>query len=117
MNAMRNLVLSLIIGCFSAGAIILTFLIRLAIGSHRSGVVTSTSRMIGLKGKALTEVAPEGRVSVQGEYWWAYSRVKIGEGENVRIIGIDGLTLEVEPCPDKNVLPRPVSVIDQRDVH
>jgi membrane-bound ClpP family serine protease len=117
MNAMRNLALGLILGCFTAGAIILTFLVRLAIRSHRSGVETSTSRMIGSKGKAVSDVAPEGRVSVQGEYWWAYSRAKIGEGENVRVIGIDGLTIEVEPCPDKSVLPRPVSVIDQRDVH
>jgi membrane-bound serine protease (ClpP class) len=97
MNAMRNLTLSLILGCFTAGAIILTFLVRLAIRSHRSGVETSTSRMIGSKGKTLTEVASEGRVSVQGEYWWAYSRAKIGEGETVRVIGIDGLTLEIEP--------------------
>ena len=114
---MRNLALSLILGCFTAGAIILIFLVKLAIRSHRTGLETSTSRIIGSKGKTVTDVAPEGRVSVQGEYWWAYSCAKIGEGENVRVIGIDGLTLEIEPCPDKSVLPKPVSVIDQRDVH
>jgi len=117
MNEMRNLALSLILGCFTAGAIILTFLVKLAIRSHRTGVETSTSKMIGSKGKAVTDIAPEGRVSVQGEYWWAFSRAKIGEGENVRVVGIDGLTLEIEPCPDKTVLPRPVSVIDHRDLH
>lgn len=113
---MWNLTLSLILGFFTAGAIILAFLVRVAIRSHQTRVETSTSRMIGLKGKAVTEVAPEGRVSVQGEYWWAYSRAKIAEGENVRVIGIDGLTLEIEACPDKAVIPRPVSAIEYHEV-
>jgi membrane-bound serine protease (ClpP class) len=116
MNVMWNLTLALILGFFTAGALILAFLVKLAFRSHRTNVETSTSRMIGLKGKAVTEVAPEGRVSVQGEYWWAYSRVKIAEGETVRVVGIDGLTLEIESCPDKAVIPRPVSAIEHHDV-
>jgi membrane-bound serine protease (ClpP class) len=116
MNVMWDLTLSSILGILTAKAIILGFLLRLAIRSHRTGVETSTSRMIGLKGKAVTEVAPEGRVSVQGEYWWAYSRAKIAEGETVRVIGIEGLTLEIEPCFDKAVIPRPISAIEDHDV-
>jgi membrane-bound serine protease (ClpP class) len=112
---MSNLALSLILGFIAAKAVILAFLIRLVIRSHRTGIETSTSRMIGLRGKAVTEVAPEGRVSVQGEYWWAYSRAKIAEGETICVIGIDGLTLEIEPCPDKAVIPRPVSAIEHDD--
>ncbi len=115
MKSMRNLTLSLILGFITAKTIILAFLLRVAIRSHRTRVETSESRMIGLKGKAVTEVAPEGRVTVLGEYWWAYSRAKIVEGENVRVIGIDGLTLEIEPCPDKAVIPRPVSAIEHHD--
>jgi membrane-bound serine protease (ClpP class) len=115
MNAMRNLILGLILGLLTAGKIILAFLVKLAINSHRTRVATSESRMIGLRGKTVTEVALEGRVSVQGEYWWAYSRAKIAEGENVRVIGIDGLTLEIEACPDKAVNPRPVSAIEHHD--
>jgi membrane-bound serine protease (ClpP class) len=115
-NVMWDLALSLTLGLVTAKAIILAFLVRLAIRSYRTGVETSTSRMIGLKGKAVTEVAPEGRVSVQGEYWWAHSRAKVAEGETVCVIGIDGLTLEIEPCPDKAVIPRQVSAIERHDV-
>jgi membrane-bound serine protease (ClpP class) len=115
MNAMWNLILGLILGLLTAGTIILAFLVKLAINSHRTRVETSESRMIGLKGKAVTEVAPEGRVSVQGEYWWAYSRAKIAEGETVRVIGIDGLTLEIEASPGKAVIPRPVSAIEHHE--
>jgi membrane-bound serine protease (ClpP class) len=104
----------LILGVLTAKAIILFFLARLILRSYRSGVKSGESRMIGLKGKTLTEVAPEGRVIVQGEYWWARSRTKIAEAENVLVVGIDGLTLEIEPSPDKSVTPRPVSAIDHQ---
>ena len=45
---------------------------------------------------------------VQGEYWWARARGRIAEGESVRVAGIDGMTLEVEPCLDKSMIPRQV---------
>jgi membrane-bound serine protease (ClpP class) len=105
---------SFILGVFAAKAIILFFLGRLIYRSYRSRINSGESRMIGLKGKALTEVAPEGRVIVQGEYWWARSRARITEGENVCVIGIDGLTLEIEPSSDKAVIPKPVSAIDHQ---
>jgi membrane-bound serine protease (ClpP class) len=112
---MWNLQISLILGLLTSAAIILFFLTRLVLRSHRRGIETSTSRMIGLKGKAVTEVGSEGRVVVLGEYWWARSRARIAEGESVRVVGIDGLTLEIEPCPDKAVIPRPVSAIEHHD--
>ena len=106
---------SLLLGALAASGIILAFLIRLVLRTQLHGVATSPSRMIGLKGKAVTEVASEGRVMVQGEYWWAHTRGRIKEGESVRVVGIDGMTLEVEPCPDKSVIPRQVSAIAAPD--
>jgi membrane-bound serine protease (ClpP class) len=106
--------ISLFLGIITAKAIILFLLGRLIYRSYRSSINSGESRMIGLKGKALTEVAPEGRVIVQGEYWWARSRARIMEGENVCVIGIDGLTLEIEPLPDRAVAPRQVSAVDHQ---
>jgi membrane-bound serine protease (ClpP class) len=111
---MWKLPVSVVLAVLTAGALILAFLARLVIRSHQMGAETSASRTIGLKGKAVSEVAPEGRVLVQGEYWWARSRAKIAEGENVRIVGLDGLTLDVEACPDRALTPRPVSAIEER---
>jgi membrane-bound serine protease (ClpP class) len=91
-----------LLGAFAAGGIILIFLVRLVLRTQLRGVVTSPTRMVGLKGKAVTEVKSEGRVMVQGEYWWAYARARIAEGEIVRVVGIDGMTLEVEPCPGRD---------------
>jgi membrane-bound serine protease (ClpP class) len=55
--------------------------------------------MIGDTGVALDQVAPEGRVEVRGAPWRARTNraTPIGAGEVIRVVGIDGLVLEVEP--------------------
>jgi hypothetical protein len=45
----------------------------------------------------------------------AHARARIAEGESVSVVGIDGMTLEVEPCPDKSVIPRQVSAVAPPD--
>ncbi len=112
---MSQLPVSLLLGALAAGGIILVFLVRLVLLTQLRGVFASPTRMVGLKGKAVTEVKSEGRVMVQGEYWWAHARARIAEGESVRVVGIDGMTLEVESCPDKSLIPRQVSAIAPPD--
>ncbi|MDQ1373960.1 MAG: hypothetical protein QOJ09_1298 [Actinomycetota bacterium] len=55
--------------------------------------------MIGDTGVALDQVAPEGRVEVRGAPWRARTNraTPIAAGEVIRVVGIDGLLLEVEP--------------------
>jgi membrane-bound serine protease (ClpP class) len=112
---MWRLPVNLLLGALAAGGIILVFLLRLALSDRPSGVDAGPSRMIGLKGKAVTEVACEGRVMVQGEYWWARASGRIAEGESVRVAGIDGMTLEVEPCQEKSMIPRQISAVAAPD--
>jgi membrane-bound serine protease (ClpP class) len=112
---MWRLPVSLLLGALAAGGVILVFLLRLALSDRPRGVEAGPSRMIGLKGTAVTEVACEGRVMVQGEYWWARARGRIAEGESVRVADIDGMTLEVEPCPDKSMIPRQISAVAAPD--
>jgi membrane-bound serine protease (ClpP class) len=40
---------------------------------------------------------PDGRVRYRGELWSARSEVPLAVGQQVRITGIEGLTLDVEP--------------------
>jgi membrane-bound serine protease (ClpP class) len=54
--------------------------------------------MMGEIGMAHTALAPQGKVFYHGEYWDAVSPVPVEPGVRVRIKGIDGLTLEVEPA-------------------
>lgn len=56
--------------------------------------------MIGLAGKARDRLAPEGYVLVRGELWRAEVKDKsepVEAGASIRVRGIRGLTLIVEP--------------------
>jgi membrane-bound serine protease (ClpP class) len=55
--------------------------------------------MIGEEGEARTAVAPEGTVLVRGAPWRARTNraTPIGAGDPVRVAGIEGLVLDVEP--------------------
>jgi membrane-bound serine protease (ClpP class) len=55
--------------------------------------------MVGDLGIAIDAVAPEGRVEVRGAPWRARTNraTPIEAGDRVRVVGIDGLLLEVEP--------------------
>ena len=55
--------------------------------------------MVGELGAARTEVNPEGTVEVRGAPWRARTNraTPIAVGDRVRVTGIDGLLLEVEP--------------------
>jgi membrane-bound serine protease (ClpP class) len=99
--------LQVIIPAMLALAGIFLFLGRLALAAQRLPSVTGASGMIGTVGLALTAIAPRdiGRVSAHGEIWNARvaddaATAPIGNGETVRIIGIDGLLLTVEPAAD-----------------
>lgn len=55
--------------------------------------------MVGEMGRAVTDVAPDGVVQVRGAQWRATTNraTPIEQLDPVRVVGIDGLVLEVEP--------------------
>lgn len=118
---MWKLPISALLGVIVAGKIILGFLGWLVWRTYRRGNAQgggprpSQAGVIGLQGKALTDIKREGRVLVRGEYWWARAHSHIPAGENVRVIGIDGMWLEVEAYRDKAAIPRPVSAVFSSD--
>jgi len=68
-----------------------------AIRARRNKVETGSEGMIGAPGTAFTELAPEGKVFVHGEYWNAVSRAPVAAGARIRVTAIEGLLLTVEP--------------------
>ncbi len=80
-------------------AAITLFLLTLAVRARRSKAVTGKEGMIGEIGKALTPLAPEGKVFVRGEYWDAIALSPVPTGTRVTVTGIDRLKLKVEPIP------------------
>lgn len=63
--------------------------------------ITSTQRgLVGLRGEARSDLAPEGGVYVKGTMWRGRSASgPITSGTRIRVRGLDGLVLVVEPDP------------------
>lgn len=55
--------------------------------------------MIGELGRAITDIAPDGVVQIKEAQWRAYTNraTPIEQLDKVRVVGIEGLVLEVEP--------------------
>ena len=63
----------------------------------RYRVTTGSEALVGEEATVVEPCAPEGTVRLRGEIWKARSSFPCGAGERVRVTGVDGLTLEVEP--------------------
>ncbi|NVD42123.1 nodulation protein NfeD [Ensifer sp. HO-A22] len=68
---------------------------RLAFGSRRRAVVTGAEQMIGITGKIDSWAGAKGYVIAHGERWQAVGSETFTTGENVKVVGRNGLTLEV----------------------
>ncbi len=71
--------------------------------------ITSTQRgLVGLVGETRAALDPEGPVFVKGTLWRGRSSAgPIPEGARVRVRGVEGLILRVEPEPEAPVEPSP----------
>ena len=70
-------------------------LVRLVIASQRRRATTGNAGMVGLKGVAETDLAPQGWVIVSGERWKAVADENVASGEPVTIRSVEGLTVRV----------------------
>jgi membrane-bound serine protease (ClpP class) len=74
------------------------------LGLRKTRVTTGQEEMIGLPGEALEDFAPKGgayrgRVRVHSEDWTAEASTAVTAGQRVRVQGLNGLLLTVEPDP------------------
>src|SRR5438105_14800794 len=78
--------------------LITVFLMTLALRARRNRVTTGREGMIGEIGIDRTQLEPAGKMSVHGELWNAVAKTTVPPGARVRVAGIDGLQLIVEPA-------------------
>jgi membrane-bound serine protease (ClpP class) len=78
-------------------AVISAILLRLAVMAHRHKAITGEQGMIDAIGVARTDLAPEGKIFIHGEIWQAQAAQPIPTGTRVRVRGMQGLKLVVEP--------------------
>jgi membrane-bound serine protease (ClpP class) len=81
-------------------AIVFLLLGRLAVRAQMRPPVTGASALIGQLARVRTPLLPSepGLVDLRGEIWRATSLVPLPPGHPVRVLGVDGLTLTVEPA-------------------
>jgi membrane protein implicated in regulation of membrane protease activity len=72
-------------------------------------VQTGVGTLVGATGEVSEPLAPVGQIRVRGEVWEAHSSSELSPGTRVRVIAVNGLTLEVEPVDRTvtNVRPAP----------
>jgi membrane-bound serine protease (ClpP class) len=90
------------------GAIVLALAVTLEVGElifwrrflRRYRVRTGAEALVGESVQVIEACDPSGRVRVRGELWNARAREPLRVGDVVRVVAVDGLTLEIAPGED-----------------
>jgi membrane-bound serine protease (ClpP class) len=90
--------LSVIIPAVLVSAAFFIFAVTKAIHARLQKPTTGMEGLIGEVGIAATPIAPEGKVSIHGEFWNAVSdpMQNVDRGEKVQVIGVGNLKLKVK---------------------
>lgn len=78
-------------------AAVVIFLLSRVLSAHRVKPVTGIEGMLGEQGTAVSDLSPQGKVFVHGEYWDAVAVQPVPQGTPVRVVAVKGSKLEVEP--------------------
>lgn len=92
-----RLSLTVILPAALAFAAVFVLIVFLAARAQLRPKLGGVDGMIGEIATAVTALEPEGKVFVHGEYWNARSRTPVGPGSRVRVVRVQGLSIEVEP--------------------
>jgi membrane-bound serine protease (ClpP class) len=85
-----------IVSIGGTAALMMAVLTTLVVRAWRRHPSTGREGLVGEEGSALTEIDPEGRVFVHGEYWNARSAAPIRKGARIRVTRVRAMVLEVE---------------------
>jgi membrane-bound serine protease (ClpP class) len=92
-----TLPLSFVVTLAAASATVVFFTVWVALKARRRPVVSGHEEIIGASGTALSDFERDGWAQVRGETWRVVSAAPLVSGQKLRVSGIDGLTLRVEP--------------------
>ncbi len=98
------------LGVGTGFGLITMYLVRIALRARRNKVITGPAAMVGTLAIAQEPLSPNGtlpargQVLVRGELWFAESPTSVAAGTRLKVQGIRGLTLLVEPLTGE--LPR-----------
>jgi membrane-bound serine protease (ClpP class) len=82
----------------ATSAAVVFFTVWFALKARRRPVVSGREEIVGASGTALSDFENEGWAQVRGETWRVVTTAPVTSGQKLRVTGIDGLTLRVEPA-------------------
>lgn len=80
-----------------ASAVLLAVVLNLVVGARKRPVVSGGEQMIGATGEVLADTDGEAYARIHGEMWKVRFGAPLERGQRVRVVGIEGLVLAVEP--------------------
>ena len=92
--------LSVILTFAISSVLIFVMLVGMAIKSRQRQVVSGSEQLVGANGYALDDFDGDGMVFVHSESWQAKTDTPLHKDQRIRVTGLKGLTLSVEPAPE-----------------
>lgn len=87
-----------LIATFAATSVIMfVFVVGMAMKARRRPVVSGMEELLGSEALVIEDFEQQGRVNIHSENWSALCDTPLHKGQFVKVIGIEGLTLQVEP--------------------
>jgi membrane-bound serine protease (ClpP class) len=88
--------LSVIIPAVMVSAAFFLFAVTKAVQARLTKPTTGMEGLVGEEGTAATAIAPEGKISIHGEFWNATSDQPIEKGQKARVVGVTNLKLRIK---------------------
>jgi membrane-bound serine protease (ClpP class) len=98
--------ISVIVTFTLTSIIVFIFLVGMALKARRRPVVSGLEQLVGGEATVINDFDKKGQVSIHSETWQATTQIPLKKDQPVRVTGMDGLTLHVEPL---------TSPIDEKD--
>ena len=80
-----------------ASTALLAVVLNLVVGARKRPVVSGGEQMIGATGEVLGDTVGATYARIRGEMWKVRFGAPLARGQRVRVVGIEGLVLAVEP--------------------
>ena len=93
--------LALIVAMALTSAAFLFLVAGMAAKARRRPIVSGREELVGSSGEVIESEGAEGWARVHGENWRVRSAQAVRRGQTVRVVRVDGLTLDVQPDDSK----------------
>ena len=87
----------LITSVAAASIVLLLVVLNFALRARHRPVLSGREQLLGATGEVLASADGSGSARILGEVWQVRASAPLGRGQIVRVVGIDGLVLSVEP--------------------